>query len=162
MVANDIGRLPLGEKDLTDAEIGELYRAVTKRAENAYAPYSGFYVGALAIDTDGRMYPGANMENASYGLSMCAEVGALLAATSEKALDRIKAVVVVGGRCDEQGKLVVKRPVLPCGRCRQLISEAAQLGKRDILVMTFDADKTIKTHRIAELLPLSFGPENLD
>ena len=162
MIASSAGRDAVGESDLAAADASEFLRAVTQSAESAYAPYSGFHVGALAIDTEGRVYPGANMENASYGLSICAEVGALSAATSQNALDKIKAVVVVGGRCDNQGRLIVKQAVLPCGRCRQLIAEAAELGGRDILVMTFDADKKIRSYRISELLPLSFGRESLD
>lgn len=131
-------------------------------AAHAYAPYSGFSVGAALETRDGRVFVGTNMENASYGLAMCAEVGALTAATAAGALTDIVRIAVVGGRPGPDGALTGTDPVRPCGRCRQLISEAAQLGGIDIDVVCSSGDgNAIDTAPISELLPRAFGPRDL-
>lgn len=111
--------------------------------DNAYAPYSDFPVGAAALVDDGRVLLGCNVENASYGLGLCAECGLVsqLQATGGGLLDR---VVVVG----PDGAVLT-----PCGRCRQLLFEH---GGPDCLVLT-DLGPT----RVAELLPGAFGPDEL-
>lgn len=133
-----------------------------RAAANAHAPYSGFHVGCAVETRDGRVFTGANMENASYGLSMCAEVGALTAATVAGALGDIARLTVVGGRPASGGRLSGAEPVRPCGRCRQLISEAADLGGRDIEVVSVSGDgRAIERSTISELLPRAFGPTAL-
>lgn len=107
----------------------------------AYAPYSDFQVGAAALTDDGRMLSACNVENAAYGLGLCAECGlvAQLHATGGGMLDK---VVVVG---PDGGVLT------PCGRCRQLLFEH---GGPDCLVLT-----ALGPTRVAELLPDAFGPD---
>jgi cytidine deaminase len=85
--------------------------------ERAYAGYSGYRVGAAALTEDGRLLVGCNVENASFGVTLCAECGVVsqLHATGG---GRLVAVACVGGRADSSGQ-----PVLPCGRCRQLLAE---------------------------------------
>ncbi|MFE0069848.1 cytidine deaminase [Nonomuraea sp. NPDC059023] len=110
---------------------------------NAYAPYSKFPVGAAAVVDDGRVVTGCNVENASYGLSLCAECG-LVSALHASGGGRL-----VGFTCvDGHGELL-----MPCGRCRQLLYE---FGGDDLLVETPDGPK-----RMAEVLPYAFGPDDL-
>jgi cytidine deaminase len=137
-----------------------LLRAARSAAENAYAPYSHFAVGAAVQTDDGSVFTGANMENASYGLTVDAEMGALQAASTAGKLSEIVQIAVVGAMM-EAGKRN-GAVVTPCGRCRQLILEAAHLGARDIDVWCADLDlKSIMHFKISELLPEGFGPTNL-
>jgi cytidine deaminase len=139
----------------------ELLRAALAAAEHAYAPYSGFAVGAAVETDDGRVFAGANMENASYGLSICAEAGALQAASTAGALAAVRRIAVVG-RGAPEGAHAAKGPIRPCGRCRQLIAEAAALGGRDVEVWCADAGlERVERHAISELLPHAFGPADL-
>lgn len=147
-----------GTANVTDDD-RNLIRAAVEARKQAYAPYSRFRVGAAAIDIDGRVYIGANMENASYGLSMCAEVGALTAATAAGALGKLVAVAVVGGAEAHPSEKIIT----PCGRCRQLIAEAAILSKRDLRVLCGNYDGAdITAHTSSKLLPHSFSPDDLE
>jgi cytidine deaminase len=111
-------------------------------AENAYAPYSNFHVGAAGLLDDGRVITGCNVENASYGLALCAECG-LVSALHASGGGRLVAVVCVGNGA----------PVMPCGRCRQLLMEN---GGPDLLV---DGDGTPR--RMEDLLPGAFSAREL-
>ena len=95
-----------------------LRAAATAAAERAYAPYSGLRVGAAGLAADGQVLTGCNVENASYGLTLCAECG-LVSALHASGTPALVAVAVVAG--DGQ-------PLLPCGRCRQLLLEAGGPG----------------------------------
>ncbi|MFD3706355.1 cytidine deaminase [Nocardia sp. NPDC058658] len=111
--------------------------------EAAYAPYSGFPVGAAALSADGRMVSGCNVENVSYGLTLCAEcvlVGNLFSTGG----GRLIAVSVT----DSRGEIL-----MPCGRCRQLLFEH---GGGSLLVDHAEGPKPL-----AELLPYAFGPDDL-
>jgi cytidine deaminase len=129
-------------------------------ALNAYAPYSGFAVGAALETMDGQVFAGANMENASYGLTVCAEIGALQAALSAGGLRQIRRMAIVGGPISRpRGR---SRATAPCGRCRQLIAEAATIGGRDIEIWFADLDgRNAERRTISQLLPDAFGPNNL-
>lgn len=130
-------------------------------ANNAYAPYSEFSVGAAVETADGRIFAGTNMENASYGLTVCAEIGALQAATLAGALGQIRRIAVVGGPIRPVAGYVPK-PTAPCGRCRQLIAEAAKIGKYDIEILFADLEqKAVERRTISQLLPDSFDADNL-
>ena len=109
----------------------------------AYAPYSGYPVGAAALVDDGRLISGCNVENASYGLALCAECG-LVSALHAGGGGKLVAFACV----DRHGAVL-----MPCGRCRQLLWEHAAEG---MLVDTSDGPVTI-----SELLPRAFGPEHL-
>ena len=126
-------------------------------AGKAYAPYSHFHVGCV-VETEGDVsFEAANMENASYGLSICAEVGALAAANAGVGLDKVRRVVVAGGTIDNGGVLAGSAVATPCGRCRQLILEAAQVAGQDIEVVCASGDgATVRSYRISELLPDGF------
>lgn len=125
---------------------------------NAYAPYSHFHVGAAIMTHSGRIVRGANMENASYGGTLCAERTALGSACSEGLLkEPVRAIAVVGGLCGEPGSYVA-----PCGICRQVIREFADPETTEIIMAspsTDDAPYVVKT--LSDLLPDSFGPESL-
>src|SRR5690349_22734448 len=97
----------------------DLIVAARNAANNAYAPYSGFAVGAAVRVADGAIHVGANLENASYGLSLCAEVSALTAANTSGDFESISAIAVLGFGFFP--KMHLSEVVTPCGRCRQLI-----------------------------------------
>jgi cytidine deaminase len=148
----------------TGAGVGiptRLFAAAREAAKHAYAPYSQFSVGAAVETIDGQIFSGANMENASYGLTVCAEIGALQAASSAGVLGQVCRIAIVGGPIDPQ-EGYTPRATAPCGRCRQLIMEAARIGGRDIEVWYADLDREdVRARLISELLPEAFGPENL-
>jgi len=144
---------------MNDRTIIEECRALAPRA---YAPYSEFHVAAAARTDAGTVHFGVNMENASYGLTMCAEIGALMAANTAGDLANIRALYITGGAMNEKGKLEGKDIVTPCGRCRQLIYEAACLSGRDIAVICASGDGTrVRRSTIRKMLPYSFGPQTL-
>ena len=120
-----------------------LRAAAAAAAGHAYAPYSGLRVGAAGLTADGRVVTGCNVENASYGLTLCAECG-LVSALHAAGAGALRAVAVVAGDGD---------PLLPCGRCRQLLLEA---GGGDLLVDTADGPVELRV-----LLPAAFGPADL-
>jgi cytidine deaminase len=112
--------------------------------KRAYVPYSKFPVGVAALVDDGRIVTGCNVENASYGLTLCAECGL------------VSSLIASGG-----GRLVAfacvdisGNPLMPCGRCRQLLQEH---GGSDLQLMT---DQGVKP--LSELLPWAFGPEEIE
>ena len=130
-------------------------------AKNAHAPYSKFGVGAALLLDDGTIIPGTNFENASYGLSLCAETVALATANVAGRLKDVVAIGIVGGAITKAG-LDGDAPIYPCGRCRQVLNEAADMGRRDIIVYCASADGAVmRRHLLSELLPYAFGPADL-
>jgi cytidine deaminase len=127
---------------LTDS----LISAARNAQARAYAPYSEFRVGAALEATDGTVYVGCNVENASYGLTICAERAAICAAVSAGATRFRRAVVVSD----------VDPPAAPCGACRQVLAEFGL----DLPIDGVGSRKTI-TWRLSDLLPEAFGPEQL-
>lgn len=126
-------------------------------AVHAHAPYSRFAVGAALLLDDGSVVTGTNFENASYGLSLCAETVALAKANCDGNLRKVVEIAVIGGV--PNGAAIVR----PCGRCRQMLNEAAQLSGRDITIYCSSGDASaMETHRLSELLPYAFGPADLD
>jgi cytidine deaminase len=141
--------------------MNDLLDAALKARANAYAPYSRFAVGAALLLADGSVVIGTNFENASYGLSLCAETVALATANSQGRLADVVAVGVVGGMIGAD-RIDGDTPVRPCGRCRQILTEAAQIGGRDLVVHCAGmSGDTVETHRLSELLPHAFGPADL-
>jgi cytidine deaminase len=135
------------------AERETLLAKARHAALRAYAPYSNFHVGAALAFNDGAVITGANVENASYGLSLCAEAVALAKAMNEGRRGGLVAVAIAGPA--PRGE-----PVMPCGRCRQMLSEMAQLGGTDPLVWSGDGADAVEA-RLSTLLPLAFGPGSL-
>jgi cytidine deaminase len=115
--------------------------------ENAYAPYSKFKVGAAVRGDNGKIYVGTNVENASYGLTLCAERSAIAAAIADGVRQIVASAIVTSA----------SPPAAPCGMCRQVLAEFA----RDLpLVLVNDAGEREET-TLAELLPRAFRPDDL-
>ena len=147
---------------MTEIDAPALIDAARAAALNAHAPYSRFAVGAAVLLTDGSVVTGANFENASYGLSLCAETVALAGVSSQGRLRDVAAIAVIGGAMDGDRRPTGVVPVSPCGRCRQVINEAAQLSGRDLPVICGAADGDVVTRYVlSELLPAAFGPRDL-
>ncbi len=117
--------------------------------ELAYVPYSRFQVGAALLTKDGKVYHGCNIENAAYSMCNCAERTALFKAYSEGDKDFSMLAVVAD----------TKRPVPPCGACRQVISE---LCPKDMRVILTNLNGDVQELTVAELLPGAFSPEDLN
>ncbi|MDT0260307.1 cytidine deaminase [Jatrophihabitans lederbergiae] len=128
-----------------DIEWDVLRREAVTAMGKAYAPYSNYPVGVAAVVDDGRLITACNVENASYGLGLCAECG-LVSALAAGGGGRLVAMVCVDG----EGAYL-----MPCGRCRQLLFEH---GGPSMRVATAD-DSSVT---VAELLPRAFGPHDLD
>ena len=136
----------------------ELLQRARAAMSRAYNPYSGFYVGAAVRTGSGGAFAGAAVENASFGLTICAEPGAIMRAYAEGDVD-IRAIAVVGGPGPESSGEIVT----PCGRCRQMIYEEGQVSGTDIAVLCANADLSrVMKIRISDLLPFAFGPADLN
>ncbi|TKD50094.1 cytidine deaminase [Sphingomonas baiyangensis] len=139
----------------------ELIAAAREAARHAHAPYSRFSVGAAVLLTDGSVVTGANFENASYGLSLCAETVAIAKAASEGRLRDVSEIAVIGGM-QVDGAARGSDPVRPCGRCRQVLNEASGMGGRDITLYCAGAEGDgYEVHALRDLLPHAFGPADL-
>lgn len=125
----------------------ELMKIARKARQNAYAPYSHFAVGAALLAESGRVYTGCNIENASYGLTCCAERNAIFAAVG--AGERRFKMLAVAADSPE--------PVAPCGACRQVIAEFGIP-----LVVMGNLKEATKTMTAEELLPYGFGQESMN
>ena len=134
-----------------------LIAAARAAAAQAYAPYSGFHVGAALGFADGSVVTGANVENASYGLTLCAETVAVSKALSDGQRGQLEVVAVIGGKA---GKVGAGEPVTPCGRCRQVLTELALLGGSDPVVLCVGEHEVLEL-LLSDLLPHGFGPTSL-
>ena len=134
-------------KESTFVSADELVRLATEARERAYAPYSGFRVGAALLVADGRVYTGCNVENASYGLSMCAERTAVFKAVADGAL-AFTAVAVVADSAE---------PPSPCGACRQVLAEFGPATR--VIIANLRGARREAT--VEELLPVSFSAAQL-
>ncbi|MBX7492092.1 cytidine deaminase [Qipengyuania sp. 1NDW9] len=130
----------------------DLIAAAREAAGNSYSPYSNFAVGSALRFSDGSVVTGTNIENASYGLALCAETVAVSKAMADGVRGGLEAVAVTGPG---------DAPITPCGRCRQVLNELAQLGGTDPLVLCVGPEE-VRRVRLSELLPDAFGPASLD
>ena len=140
------------KKEKTMAELGnktlqEMADRAKAISENAYCPYSKFRVGAVVLTGDGQMFEGCNVENSSYGLTICAERNAVFQMVA-RAKQKIAAVVIY---------TPTPKPSAPCGACRQVINEFGP----DALIMSMCDGPDVLKKKLAELLPDAFGPANL-
>lgn len=135
--------------------VKELIRSAIEARKKAYSPYSEYMVGAAVLTNELRIYTGCNIENASFTPSICAERTALSKAVSE-GWRKLKAIAVVGGPKGEP----ISQYAFPCGVCRQVLREFANVDQFVVIVAKSETD--YKIYRLNELLPESFGPENLD
>ncbi len=124
----------------------ELLNKAAEVAERSYSPYSHFRVGAVVVTNDGIVVAGANIENAAFGASICAEANAITnaVAAGAKSIDTVAVVCLDGAPCT------------PCGNCRQIMRE---FGVDRIILRSEGGDPLVLT--LEDLLPMSFGPEAL-
>jgi cytidine deaminase len=127
----------------------ELVAAAREAAAHAYCPYSKFPVGAAVLTDRGEIYSGCNVENASYGLTICAERNAVFQAAAQAARPLVIRAIVVFTPTEV--------PTAPCGACRQVINEFGP----DAEVISVCAGPGVNRRRLAELLPEAFGPQKL-
>lgn len=140
--------------NLQDIPVKELIRSAMEARKKAYAPYSGYTVGAAVLTRELRIYTGCNIENASYTPSLCAERCAISKAVSEGSR-KFKAIAVVGGPEGEENTQFA----FPCGVCRQVMCEFAD--PEEFVVITARSEQEYRCYYLSQLLPESFGPENL-
>jgi cytidine deaminase len=133
---------------MTDADLIDSARGA---AAHSYSPYSQFAVGAALLFADGSVVTGTNIENASYGLALCAETVAVSKAMADGVRGGLVKVAVTGPT-DE--------PITPCGRCRQVLNELAQLGSTDPQILCVGATE-VRRVTLSALLPDAFGPASL-
>ena len=124
-------------------------KAIEARKES-YSPYSSFKVGASLLCSDGTVYTGTNIENASYGETVCAERVAFFKAVADGHRD-FTAIAIVGG-CDN-----ICHCISPCGACRQVMSEFCT---QDFKIVAFDG-KNAEIHTLGQLFPSTFGKSNI-
>jgi cytidine deaminase len=133
---------------ISDTVLDELKRRARDAAKHAYAPYSGFAVGAAVLTDGGEIHSSANVENASFGLSNCAERNAIFQAVAQGAR-KVEALAVY---------TPTAAVTTPCGACRQVLSE---FGADAIIICCTDDDSRERRYALAELLPAAFGPASL-
>ncbi len=131
-----------------------LIAAARDAARHSYSPYSNYAVGAALLFDDGGVITGTNIENASYGLALCAETNAVSRAMGEGRRGGLIAVAVTGPENTPD-------PITPCGRCRQVLNELAQLGGTDPLILCVGPEH-VREVALSALLPHAFGPAHLD
>ena len=130
---------------VAEARVRELIAAAAAAREWAYVPYSGFAVGAALLASNGAVYTGCNVENASYGLTVCAERNAVFRAVVSGARDFLAVAVVTANG------------VTPCGACRQVLAEFSPT----MTVITSDMAGNRRVYTLSELLPDAFGAADL-
>jgi cytidine deaminase len=133
---------------IPDIVLDELKRRAREAAKHAYAPYSGFAVGAAVLTEGGEIHSGANVENASFGLSNCAERNAIFQAVAQGAR-KLEALAVY---------TPTATATTPCGACRQVLSE---FGAAAIVICCTDDESRERRYALAELLPAAFGKASL-
>ncbi|MGN1149037.1 MAG: cytidine deaminase [Lachnospiraceae bacterium] len=131
----------------------KLIRKALEARSFAYAPYSGYAVGAALLTTSGKIYTGCNVESASFGATNCAERTAIFKAVSEGERE-FTAIAIVGGKASQ----APADYAYPCGVCRQVMQEFC---KADFLVIVAKTEEDYREHTLSELLPYGFGGENL-
>lgn len=130
-------------------DIREYINKANSILHKAYAPYSKYQVAAILIDSDGNIYEGVNVENASYGLTICAERNAISTAITA-GMKKIDMIIITGN---------TEEPISPCGMCRQVIREFAY-DKTKIILASSKTEKYIEWS-VEDMIPYSFGPEHL-
>jgi cytidine deaminase len=134
-------------KELTDADRDRLVSAAKLASRHTYSPYSRFPVGAAVLDASGEVFAGTNVENASFGLTICAERSAIIKAVSAGRRE-IEAVVIY---------TPTDNPTVPCGACRQVINE---FNAHAMVISVCDGPAILRMS-IDDLLPRAFGPTDL-
>ena len=138
---------------MDESDVKKLVEAALSARETAYAPYSNFKVGAALLSKNGTIFKGCNVENASYGASICAERTAFVKAVSEGERE-FKAIAIAGG----DSVRGVTGYAYPCGICRQVMLEFCD---RDFTVIVARSAEDYKCHSLEEIIPLGFSADDL-
>jgi cytidine deaminase len=133
---------------ITPTQWSQLMDAALRASRKAYCPYSDFRVGAAVLGSSGAIHGGCNVENASYGLTICAERAAVARAIAEGETELLAIVVYTP----------TAKPTAPCGACRQVLNEFGP----DMPIRCICKGKDVIRSSMAKLLPIAFGPRNLD
>jgi cytidine deaminase len=133
--------------DLSEAALKDLIAKAKGASNNAYCPYSKFRVGAAVLTSTGNILTGCNVENASYGLTICAERNAVFQMVAQR-MQKIEALAIY---------TPTPMPSAPCGPCRQVINE---FGPDALIISVCDGPDVLKK-KLSDLLPDAFGPANL-
>jgi len=139
-----------GDKSITPDVVERMLATARQYAERAYVPYSGFPVGAAVLTADGAIIGGVNIENASFGLTVCGERVAIFTAAAAGHRE-IRAVAVSAPKASG---------TTPCGACRQVMNEFKPMD--DDLIVILDDGDDVRQVSLGRLLPESFGPRDLD
>lgn len=131
----------------------ELIQKAMEMTKLSYAPYSGYHVGAALLATNGVIYTGCNIENASYGATNCAERTAFFKAVSE-GVKNFEAIAIVGAPADEAAENSFSEYAYPCGICRQVMQEFC---KKDFRIIVAKSMEDYQKYTLSELLPFGFG-----
>ena len=137
-----------------DIPVKELILSALEARKKAYTPYSEFKVGAAVLTAELRIYTGCNIENAAYSPGICAERTAVYKAISE-GCRKIKAIAIVGDKTGDS----ISQYAFPCGVCRQVMREFS--NPEEMIVIVAKSCEEYQLYTLSQLLPESFGPENL-
>ena len=139
-------------------EINQLMNEAINSRKNSYSPYSNFKVGAAVLLENGEVVTGSNQENASYPSGLCAERTAIYAVGSKFPDVGIKSIAIAAGSAKKE----TKKPIPPCGACRQAISEYEIKQDSPISIYFMgEVGEVVKSDSLANLLPLLFDPSEL-
>lgn len=141
------------ETEKEDDFRGKLIEKAIEARKLAYAPYSGYAVGAALLADNGKIYTGCNVENASFGATNCAERTAFFKAVSEGERS-FRAIAIAGGKQKQE----ITDPAYPCGICRQVMQE---FGGKDFRILVASSKKDYREYTLSQLLPYGFGGEQL-
>lgn len=136
-------------------DVKKLVKMALEMRNNSYTPYSNFHVGAALLSRDGKIYTGCNIENAAYSPSVCAERTAIFKAVSEGETN-FTAIAIAGGAYNAESLEYCS----PCGVCRQVLMEFCPPETFQIILVKSETE--YKSYTLKELLPMGFGPKNLD
>lgn len=142
------------EATMEERQIKELIQTAIRQMDFSYAPYSHFHVGAALLAKNGSIYTGCNVENASFSVTNCAERTAFFKAVSE-GVTQFDAICIVGGK-----DKIMTTYASPCGVCRQVMMEFC--NPEDFRIILARSEDQYEIFTLKELLPLGFGPANLD
>ena len=152
-----IGYIKVAKYDELNDKDKLLVDTAKKQTENAYAPYSTFHVGAaLELDND-IIIGGNNQENAAYPSGLCAERVAMFYANAQYPNTAVKTIAIAAYTKGE----FLKKPITPCGSCRQVLLETENRYEKDIRVILYGTDEIIIINNVKDLLPLSFEKSSL-
>lgn len=144
--------------DELSAEEQQLVEAAKKATTRSYAPYSHFHVGAAALLDNGEIISGTNQENAAYPSGMCAERTTLFYANSQHPQQAVKALAIAARTSEGHW---TETPISPCGACRQVMTETENRYEKPMKVLLCSAQEVFVIESAKDLLPVSFGSEDL-